>query len=204
MSTVSGISSGSSSEAILQILEALATQLASGIGSVGSSSSQLSDSATVSGPGQLISELESLKSSDPTKFKQLLTNAANQLESAAKQAGLSTSQGQFLSSLATKFQDVANGGDISQLFPAAPSGQAQQAYGSSQSNNIQSLLALLDQNQTPSSSGTSLESLLSSLADSQSSSASSNSSTSSSGRVNVQQILKNVFNTLQQALSSLS
>src|SRR5439155_4387106 len=75
------------------------------------------DTHGISKAGQFLSKLQSLKQSDPTKFKELLTQISDQLSAAALQAGAGTQQNQFLSDLAAKFKDVANGGDISQLQP---------------------------------------------------------------------------------------
>jgi hypothetical protein len=77
--------------------------------------SSSSDSASISSIGQLFSQLQSLQTSNPTQFKQLMTNAANQLQAAATQAGASTPEGQALTSMSQKFQDVANGGSLSEL-----------------------------------------------------------------------------------------
>ena len=96
------------------------TTQASAIGAVGSSQV---DSVNVSQPAELFSKLQQLQQTDPDKFKQVLTNIAGELQSAAK--GKSGFEAQTLSDLATKFQNVANGGDISQLKPPSSSNSDQ-------------------------------------------------------------------------------
>ncbi len=97
-----------------------ATSQATATGEVGSSQG---DSVNVSQASQLFSQLQQLQQSDPDKFKQVLTNIASELQSAAQ--GKSGFEAQTLSDLATKFQNVANGGDISQLKPPSSSNSDQ-------------------------------------------------------------------------------
>ncbi|HZU38730.1 MAG TPA: hypothetical protein VFA18_22575 [Gemmataceae bacterium] len=70
--------------------------------------------AAISGPGQLYSNLQQLKAQSPAKFQQVVSAIASQLQSAAQQQG-STPTGQYLSQLASQFQNVAQNGDLSQL-----------------------------------------------------------------------------------------
>jgi hypothetical protein len=74
------------------------------------------DSAQISGPGKLLSQLQQLQVQDPVKFKTVVSNIATRLQAAATQQG-DTPEGQFLSQLANKYQAVANNGDLSQLQP---------------------------------------------------------------------------------------
>ncbi|MGD0822742.1 MAG: hypothetical protein ABSA71_18580 [Desulfomonilia bacterium] len=97
-----------------------ATSQATATDAVGSSQS---DSVNVSQASQLFSQLQQLQQSDPDKFKQVMTNIAGELQSAAQ--GKSGFEAQTLSDLATKFQNVANGGDISQLMPPTQSSSDQ-------------------------------------------------------------------------------
>jgi hypothetical protein len=102
----------------------------------------------ISRGGQFLSKLQSLKQSDPAKFKNLLTQISNQLSAAAQQAGTGTTQGQFLSDLAARFQNVANGGDLSQLqAPRSAGNRLQQAYGQGEQSSQQILYNALN-NQT--------------------------------------------------------
>ncbi len=133
------------------------------------------DTASISQAGQLLSQLQDLQTSDPTKFTQLMTQEASKLQAAATQAGINTPQGQILSSMAQKFQSVANGGSLSQLAPVAHhdhhhhhiSAGASSAQGTYNQNG-------------------------------QTSTATSAGSASSS----VQQILQGIFSDLQQAVQS--
>jgi hypothetical protein len=74
------------------------------------------DSAQISGPGQLFSQLQQLQQQDPTKFQQLVSTIANQLQSASQQStGI---QANFLSELASKFQTAATTGNLTALQPS--------------------------------------------------------------------------------------
>src|SRR6266849_5500784 len=88
------------------------------------------DAEHISPGAQFLARLEQLKQNDPTKFKEVLTKAADQLSAAAQQQGVDTPEGQFLSQLAARFKNVAEGGDISQLLRAGPAGnRVEGAYG---------------------------------------------------------------------------
>jgi len=111
---------------------------------------QAAASVQISKPGQVLSKLQSLAQTDPAKFKQLLTDAADKLRADAQreQGGASKA----LTALADKFQQAADTGDVSGLKPgghhghhghkqdgdspsksALPSGStAASAYGSAQ------------------------------------------------------------------------
>jgi hypothetical protein len=77
------------------------------------------DSMDKSRPGEFFNKLEALKESDPEKFKEIVTQIADKLETAAKDEDLSSASS-MLTDLATRFRDVANGGDISQIKPPEP------------------------------------------------------------------------------------
>ncbi|HLJ97696.1 MAG TPA: hypothetical protein VKU02_31330, partial [Gemmataceae bacterium] len=85
------------------------------------------DSAQISGPGKVLSQLQQLRAQDPAKFKTVVTNIASQLQAAAKQQG-QTPEGQFLSDLANKYQAVANGGSLALLQPNHNGQLVPQAY----------------------------------------------------------------------------
>jgi hypothetical protein len=102
------------------------------------------DTVSLSPRAQFLGSLQALQASDPQKFKQVLTQAAGELQSAAGRAG-DTARGQSLSDLARKFQDVADSGDISRLKPAAYANRVQQAYGTQQPDGVQELLNTLGQ-----------------------------------------------------------
>ncbi|MBN9118979.1 MAG: hypothetical protein J0I06_07435 [Planctomycetes bacterium] len=86
-----------------------------GDGDVHSVGSPAGDSARISGPGQLFSQLQQLQSQDPTKFKQVTADIATQLQTAAQQA--TGHQATFLTNLADKFQTASTTGDVSALRP---------------------------------------------------------------------------------------
>jgi hypothetical protein len=86
-----------------------------GSGSTGTSSAQ------ISGPGALLSKLQQLKTQDPAKFKQVLSDIATKLQTLAQQQGQNPSS-QWLTKLADKFQTAANTGDLSALQPTAHQG----------------------------------------------------------------------------------
>jgi hypothetical protein len=84
-------------------------------GAVQQAVSTSGDSAHISGPGQLLGQLQQLQAQDPTKFKQLVSDIASQLQAAAQQTtGI---QANFLSELAGKFQTAATTGNVSSLLP---------------------------------------------------------------------------------------
>ena len=78
-------------------------------------------STGVSEPAQLMSKVSQLKQADPEQFKQVLSTLASDLRDASSQSsGLGA---KMLASLANKLDDVADGGDVSQLqSPTPPQG----------------------------------------------------------------------------------
>jgi hypothetical protein len=85
-------------------------------GAVGPAGIAFGDSAQISGPGKLFAELQQLQSQNPTKFTQVVSDIATQLQTAAQQA--TGNQANFLTNLADRFQTVANTGDLSSLRPS--------------------------------------------------------------------------------------
>jgi hypothetical protein len=75
-----------------------------------------SDQVNFSQVSQLFQELRQLQQSNPAEFKQVLTDAATQLQAAASQT-TSPQQAAFLNNLAGKFQTAAASGDLSALSP---------------------------------------------------------------------------------------
>jgi len=75
-------------------------------------------SADVSQTAQLLSQLQQLQQSDPTKFKNVAQDIANQLGAAAQQVG--GAQGQALSSLSTDFQQAAQTGSLPSVQATHP------------------------------------------------------------------------------------
>jgi len=145
----------------------LSTQQTSGNTSTTASNSTASDGVDFSQVAQLFKELQKLQSTDPTEFKKVLTDAAKKLKDAAGQQSDSTAAA-FLTSLADKFQQAADTGDLSVLKPPAPAS----AYGppprsnnttSSDSSNTQDQLAALLKNLDANSSDGNAASLLASI-----------------------------------------
>ena len=120
-----------------------------------------------------------MQTQNPAQFQQVVTQIASQLQTAAQQAGSDqTPQGQFLSALAQKFQNVANGGSLSQLQPSQSHHhhhhKGQQAYAQNGQNADQGLSGLTQQS----------------------------SSSSSSSSPNLQQLFATISNEVSQALTS--
>ena len=128
-------------------------------GSLGSGAASIGDSAQISAPAQLYAELQQLQTQNPAEFNQVVTNIANQLQTAAQQAG-NTPQGQFLSNLASQFQNVANGGDLSQLQPKPQGHHHHHTYD--QNGQLQSSSASAA-SQTTSNGSASLQQLFTSI-----------------------------------------
>jgi hypothetical protein len=125
-----------------------------------------SDSVEISQPGQMLSQLQQLKSKDPAQFKQVLSDTANQLRALAQQAGPSAG-GSALAELADRFQTAANTGDLSVLqpkghhhhHPASWSGTAGQTSAPDQT----AVMAGLTSPGAASSTGSNVKSQLSSI-----------------------------------------
>ena len=100
------------SQSITALAAGTSTSTSSGaVSTVGSRG----DTATISGPGKLFSELQQLQSSDPAKFKAVVSDIASKLQAAAQQS--TGPQADVLSFLASKFQTAASTGDLSGLQP---------------------------------------------------------------------------------------
>jgi hypothetical protein len=119
-------------------------------------------SAAISGPGELLSNLQQLQAQDPTKFQQVVSQIAGQLQTAAQQTQGPLSS--FLSNLGASFQNVASGGNLSQLQPQQQHHHhhhAQQAYNQSQNSQSQGVAGLAQSSNNQSSSNSTLQQLLS-------------------------------------------
>lgn len=100
------------------------------------------DSAKVSQPAEMLSKLQQLKTSDPEKFKQVVSDIASKLKSASQQKSGFGSK--MLSDLAEKFQNVADGGDLSQLEPPKPPNPPQGTQGMASQYLKQDKLSTVD------------------------------------------------------------
>ena len=83
----------------------------------GSSATMPAVTTDVSNAGNFFSQLSQLQQNDPAKFKQTMSDIANQLNSAA--SNTKGNQASFLSTLANKFQTASQTGDVSSLKPPA-------------------------------------------------------------------------------------
>jgi len=72
--------------------------------------------SSISGLGLLFSNLQQLQANNPDQFKQVLNQIIAQLQQEAQAHG-QTADGQFLTSLANKLQNVANGGQFASVQP---------------------------------------------------------------------------------------
>jgi hypothetical protein len=116
MTGTGGINSASNAYYV-QLQQLLASGSSSSNAAIASGpASGSSVSAEISPAGQLFSNLQALQTQDPAKFKDVVGQIADQLSSAAQQQSPSGASN-FLTNLADKFQNVASGGDVSQLQP---------------------------------------------------------------------------------------
>jgi hypothetical protein len=169
VSQVNGISSSATSNTSPQV------------NSADSTSSDSGASVSISSGGQMMSKLQQLQSQDPAKFKQLMTDVSNQLQSAASNS--TGADQKFLSSMANKFAQAANG-DLSALQPQQQqsANNAISAYTQSAQNGSNALSALTTHGSHGHHHG----------------------GGGGKGGSSVQQAMSNVFDELNQALSSNS
>jgi len=156
----------------LSLSDILATQV-SGTKSCGSTQSGSSvtsaigqsESAEFSNPAMMYSKLQELAQTDPEKLKEVCAKIAEQLQSASEeQDGF---QSNMLSDLAEKFQNVADGGDVSQLKPPEPpsgGGPGQGPIEKYQQQQSQSLVDMLG-TQSNKKRDDGMDSLMSSIMD---------------------------------------
>jgi len=83
-------------------------------------------SSSISQQGSIFSQLQQLSQQDPTRFKQVMSEMAKEIRTdASKQTGAAADR---LSQMASRMDQVASSGDMSQLAPrqppAAPQGAA--------------------------------------------------------------------------------
>jgi hypothetical protein len=136
--TISSTSSTSSDTSILQLLESLLNNGSNA--TTGSSSAATGDSSSVSDPGKLFSELEKLSKSNPTEFKKITAEIADQLKTAASNT-TDANQASFLNQLANSFETASQSGKFSDLFPhkaqsTSNSSTANQPYEPPPSNDV--------------------------------------------------------------------
>ena len=113
MSDVKAIGSLNSASAATALVSSASTKGPSGIAQAVNANKS---TASISGLGLLFSNLEQLQARNPDQFKQVLSQIIAQLQQAAQAQG-QTADGQFLTSLANKLQNVANGGQFAAVQP---------------------------------------------------------------------------------------
>ena len=138
------VSAVQSQNSLMQLLQMYATQATSsttatqtGASATSASGATQPDSVSLSGPAKAYAELQKLQQSDPDKFKALTAKIADELKTAASQQ-TDTKAAQKLTDLASKFQSVSEGGDLSQLQPpqaGARGGHHHRSYTQSTSSD---------------------------------------------------------------------
>lgn len=114
-------------------INSVSSQVVSSVSSTSPSTSQTSSTTDVaaasdasgvtvdiSKPGQLMRELDSLAQTDPTKFKAVTAEIAQQLKDAA--SSQSGGRADFLSKLADRFQSASDSGNADGLKPESHGG----------------------------------------------------------------------------------
>ncbi|HEX4339077.1 MAG TPA: hypothetical protein VH062_24385 [Polyangiaceae bacterium] len=76
--------------------------------------------ASISGPGRMFHQLQQLSESDPTKFKQVMSDMASSIRADAKNA--TGDEATRLSSIADRLDKVSQSGNLSDLAPPRPQG----------------------------------------------------------------------------------
>lgn len=116
-------------------------------------SSSTKDATSVSDPGMLFSQLQNLSQQNPTEFKKITAQVAQQLQAAsASSASAASPQASSLSQMASNFQHASQTGSFSDLFTHSPqtattaaSGNPHNQYaaanGTSDSNAIHSIFS---------------------------------------------------------------
>lgn len=162
---VNGCGSTYSLSKLYQTQETDDTDSADSSTSTITSSTTKSDSLDLSKPGEMYSKLQELAKSDPEKLKQVCADIAQKLKSASESDSGSGSN-KMLSDLAQKFQNVADGGDVSQLKPPEPpsfgdSGQPpiDQYAGQQQAQTMQ----IPGQNTSQGDSGSDMDDIMSTI-----------------------------------------
>ena len=132
---------------LLTKLEGLHSSKASKIANTPSTqTTNAPDASTVSNPGLLFSQLQGLSQQNPTEFKKITAQVAQQLQAASAASAGSTSaaspQNSVLNQMASNFQHASQTGSFSDLFTHSPqntqpatttlaSGQSAQHYADS-------------------------------------------------------------------------
>ena len=117
--SISSIFSNSATDPLSQLYAPTSAASTTGVTSTqdpdgdGSASSVSAAATSISGGAKLLKQLQDLQKSDPAEFKKVTADIAAQLQTAAQQEG--GSQGAALTSLANKFSQASQTGDLSAL-----------------------------------------------------------------------------------------
>ena len=115
---VSGTTQTDNTQSLAALLQA--SQNGGSTTSVDSSSATGAAASTqISGPAQMLAQLQALQDKDPDKFKQVMGDMADKLGALADKTG-----DQKLSQLAGKFKTAGETGDLSSLQPPQAAGSA--------------------------------------------------------------------------------
>jgi hypothetical protein len=113
MSTISSL--GANDPILAALLQpSNASSASSASAATSTSANPASDTASISGPGQLLSSLLQLQQSNPAQFQQVTAQIANQLQTAAQQQ-TSPAASNFLTQLSGQFQQASTSGSVSPL-----------------------------------------------------------------------------------------
>jgi hypothetical protein len=131
---------------------------------IGADAYSQSDSVDLSKPAQLFSKLQELAKSDPEKFKQVCADIAEKLKAASQET--TGRDANMLADLAQKFQNVADGGDISQLQPPPPPSFSQSGGVSAYSQQQdEALIEMMQHRQDDTGSNSQIATLMDSILD---------------------------------------
>jgi hypothetical protein len=174
-SAINAISAITLEQALTTIENAGGTSTANGTTSpAGASSAGQPDSSQISPLGQLISTLQQLQKTDPTKYAKVTQQIATNLQGAAQTAQTQgdSSEAKQLTALAADFSSASKGGKLSTLFqdltPATGTGHHRHGSGvasmvgsatdstSTADSASNQLLSLLETNQSQSAESTNL------------------------------------------------
>ena len=121
MSSIGSTINSINSSLLSEIQSFKAQKTATTVAAAQTTSTDTSDAVDFSQLGKLFKSLRHLETTNPTEFKQVMSDAASQLKAAA--ATNDPEQANFLNSFAEKFESSANNGNLS-AFQADSNGAA--------------------------------------------------------------------------------
>ncbi len=143
---------GNSTDPLSALYAPSTTTASAAVSSSTTGTAQISGAAastSISSSASLLAQLQQLSLSNPTAFKKATADIATQLQADATQTG--GSQGQALTSLAAKFQQASQTGDLSSLKPAHHGGH-HHGGGSSAASAAAAYQATTDSTTSPAAS----------------------------------------------------